>query len=141
MYPPNLYPFVVSINVIVIPLLSHLLWKSLGVEPSLVFLNNNSELKFLLFNHDIINSSSNSILESNLFPIFICPNVFNESKSWFTPSSLGKNTNLKCFLLYFLIFSFILFILLILFSIFKQSLINSWLFIITWFYLYINNNI
>ena len=24
-YPPNLYPFVVSINVIVIPLLSHLL--------------------------------------------------------------------------------------------------------------------
>ena len=52
-YPPNLYPFVVSINIIVIPLLSHLLWKSFGVEPSLVFLNNNSDLNSRLFNHDL----------------------------------------------------------------------------------------
>ena len=51
-------------NVIVIPLLSHLLWKSLGLEPSLVFLNNNSTLNFLLFNHDLINCSSISILAS-----------------------------------------------------------------------------
>ena len=74
-YPPNLYLFAVSINAIVIPLLSHILWKSLGFEPSLVFLDNNSVLYSLLFNHDSINSSSNSIFESNLFDFIILPNI------------------------------------------------------------------
>ena len=62
-YPPNLYPFVVSMKVIVIPLLSQCLWKSSEVEPSLVFLNNNSEVNSLLFNQDLTDSWSNCIFE------------------------------------------------------------------------------
>ena len=66
-YPPNIFPSVVSINVIVVPLSSHLLWKSFGVEPSLDFLYNNSVLNFLLLSQFLINFSSNLIFELNKF--------------------------------------------------------------------------
>ena len=89
-YPPNLYPFVVSINVIVIPLLSHLLWKSFGVEPSLDFLYNNSVSNFLLFNQVSTNFSSKSIFDSNFF-VFISPNFFIEFNIWLIPSYFGTN--------------------------------------------------
>ena len=58
-YPPNLNPFVVSINVIVIPRLSHFSWKSLISEPSRVFLNNNIGIKGLLLSHDCTSFCSN----------------------------------------------------------------------------------
>ena len=90
-YPPNLYPFVVSINVIVIPLLSHLLWKSFGVEPSLDFLYNNSVLNVLWFNQNLTKFSSKSIFELNKLPCFISPNILIVFINWLTPSSLGKN--------------------------------------------------
>ena len=78
-YPPNLIPSVVSMIVSVIPLLSHLLWKSFGVEPSLDFRNNNSVKNFLLFNQDNIRFSSNSIFESNPVDFPMTPNFLSQS--------------------------------------------------------------
>ena len=124
-YPPNIYLFVVSIDVIVIPLLSHLLWKSSGVEPSLDFLYNNSDTNFLLFSHNLTRLSSTFIFDSNNFLLIISPNFLIESEKLFIPSSKGKNFISIWKSLISFIFSFNDFILFILFSILIQLLINN----------------